>query len=305
MDTRRVPELVWSEAIGEAVSRRLLRRVTDTGPNELRALEHCRRMRGGAQAHLMRCSDENYYVVKFPNNPQGIRILANDLLGGRLAARMGLPVASAAVVRVDEALILHSEEMVIQLGHRNIPCQGGLCFGSQYATDPRRGAVYDFLTEDQCYGVENIRDFAGMLVFDLWTCNTDGRQVVFSRKEENSMLLATMIDQGFCFNANEWNFPDSPLLGPYYRQAVYKTIRGMETFEPWLGRLECEIDENVIFACAEGLPPEWCGPDMGSLWRLLERLNRRRTQIRDLISSVRRLPNNPFPNWVRAARAAS
>ena len=31
----------------------------------LRAIEQIRRMRGGAQAHLMRCSDESYYVVKF------------------------------------------------------------------------------------------------------------------------------------------------------------------------------------------------------------------------------------------------
>ena len=49
-------------------------------------------MRGGAQSHLMRCSDEAYYVVKFQNNPQGVRILANELLGTRLAARLGLRV---------------------------------------------------------------------------------------------------------------------------------------------------------------------------------------------------------------------
>ena len=45
------------------------------------AVEEIRRMRGGAQAHLMRCADDNYYVVKFQNNPQGRRILANELLG--------------------------------------------------------------------------------------------------------------------------------------------------------------------------------------------------------------------------------
>jgi hypothetical protein len=36
-----------------------------------------RRMRRGAQSHLMRCSDGNYDVVKFPNNPQHPRIPAN------------------------------------------------------------------------------------------------------------------------------------------------------------------------------------------------------------------------------------
>jgi glutathione synthase/RimK-type ligase-like ATP-grasp enzyme len=50
----------------------------------------------------MRCSDQAYYVVKFQNNPQGVRILANELLGTRLAARMGLPTPVAAVVEVHE-----------------------------------------------------------------------------------------------------------------------------------------------------------------------------------------------------------
>jgi hypothetical protein len=62
------------------------------------ALEHIRRMRGGAQSHLMRCDDGHYYVVKFRNNPQHSRILANELLGTRMAARLGLPVPPAAVV---------------------------------------------------------------------------------------------------------------------------------------------------------------------------------------------------------------
>ena len=62
------------------------------------ALEHVRRMRGGAQSHLMRCSDGECYVVKFQNNPQGTRILANEMLGGALATRLGLPTPEIAIV---------------------------------------------------------------------------------------------------------------------------------------------------------------------------------------------------------------
>ncbi len=47
-------------------------------------------MRGGAQAHLMRCADDNYYVVKFQNNPQGRRILANELLASRIGGADGI-----------------------------------------------------------------------------------------------------------------------------------------------------------------------------------------------------------------------
>jgi len=83
-------------------------------------------MRGGAQAHLMRCDDGGYYVVKVQNNPQGTRILANELFGTRWAARMGLPVPAVAIVEVRENLISQTEDFVIQLGRGRMPCRAGL-----------------------------------------------------------------------------------------------------------------------------------------------------------------------------------
>ena len=77
-----------------------------------------------------------------------------------------------------------------------------------------------------------------MLVFDKWTCNTNGRQAIFFRHEGEARYRAQMIDQGFCFNAGEWNFPDAPLRGLYARHRVYESVRGIEAFEPWLARIE-------------------------------------------------------------------
>ena len=72
-----------------------------------------RRMRGGAQSHLMRCADSNYYVVKFQNNPQHTRVLVNDWLGTRLAEMIGLPVPVADVVDVHPWLIEHSPDCAL------------------------------------------------------------------------------------------------------------------------------------------------------------------------------------------------
>ena len=55
-----------------------------------------------------------------------------------------------------------------------------------------------------------------------------------------------MIDQGFCFNAGEWNFPDAPLRGLYARNRVYEGVTGMHSFAPWLTRLERNITEKVL-----------------------------------------------------------
>ena len=54
------------------------------------AVQHVRRMRGGAQSQLMRASDGYFYIVKFQNNPQHPRILANEILATRLADQIGL-----------------------------------------------------------------------------------------------------------------------------------------------------------------------------------------------------------------------
>src|SRR5258708_9140191 len=86
----------------------------------LRALEQIRRMRGGAQSHLMRCDDGYYYVVKFQNNPQHTRVLVNELLGTRLAARLGLPTTPVAIISVSEDLIRDRKSTRLNSSHQII-----------------------------------------------------------------------------------------------------------------------------------------------------------------------------------------
>lgn len=269
----------------------------------VRALEQIRRMRGGAQSHLMRCDDGHYYVVKFQNNPQHRRILVNELLGTRLAARLGLPTVPVQVVEVSEELILLTAELAMELPHSRVSCEAGPQFGSRYPGDPRRVTLHDFLPEEQLREVENLHDFAGMLVFDKWTCNTNGRQAVFlanewdSHQQETRHYQARMIDQGFCCNAGEWNFPDAPLRGLYARNRVYQCVTGMESFAPWLERLE-KMTERVLDELIRPVPPQWYGSDYDSLLRLLEQLHRRRARVPDLILEAKRSTRQPFPNWV-------
>jgi hypothetical protein len=103
--------------------------------------------------------------------------------------------------------------------------------------------LFDFLPDKQLMEVENLHDFSGMLVFDKWTCNTNGRQTLFFREPRNGLeagelrYRALMIDQGFCFNAGEWNFPDAPLRGLYARNRVYLGVTGRESRALPLGRL--------------------------------------------------------------------
>jgi hypothetical protein len=279
-------------------------------------------MRGGAQSHLMRCTDgkdhDIYCVVKFQNNPQHSRVLVNELLGNRIARRMGLPVPRVEIVKVDADLIRWTPALCIEMPRSSTPCCPGLQFGSAHPGDPRRMTLHDFLPDEQLREVENITDFAGMLVFDKWLCNTNGRQTLFFRKSENGdghrdttspgsssspgsfteceRYITVMIDQGFCFNAGEWNYPDAPLRGLYARNRVYEGVNGMEAFDPWIRRAK-KINGRVLEEFAREVPPEWYYDDFDALHRLLEQLLRRVDRLEELILDAKRSNRQPFPNW--------
>jgi hypothetical protein len=254
-------------------------------------------MRGGAQAHLLRCEDDHYYVTKFQNNPQHTRVLANEMLAARLAEAIGLPVARPEVVDVGTQLIDGTGDLRLHIRGKWEKCLPGFHFGSRFPGKPGRTLIYDLLPDERLGDVENLAAFAGMLLFDQWTCNTNGRQVLFTAEpHRRSGYRALMIDQGFCFNAGEWNFPDSPLRGLYYRHRVYAHIQGWKNFEPYLSRLEA-LAPRALDEAAASVPPEWYNADTEAMTRLLEQLDRRRSRIRELITAARDSSRQPFAHW--------
>ena len=262
----------------------------------IQAVQHIRRMRGGAQSHLMRCTDGHYYVVKFQNNPQHTRVLVNDWLGTRLAEMVGLPVPATDVVDVHPWLIEHSPELRIELCGRKAMTASGPSFGSRYVVPPTEGEVYDYLPEAMTGRVKNLSTFAGILAFDKWTCNADGRQAAFWKRRGERKFTASFIDQGYCFNAGEWSFPDAPLRGVFGRNDVYASITGWESFEPWLTRIE-SFPESSLWPLVDQIPSEWYDSAVDELERLLTLLLERRSRVRDLILSFKNSSRDPFPNW--------
>lgn len=261
------------------------------------AVQHLRRLRGGSQSHLLRASDGACYVTKFQNNPQHIRVLANEMLATRLGLALGLPMPRVEVIEVSGWLVANTPDFRIQLAGAEMPCQSGKQLASLYVGPDTSGLTFDYLPRELLEGVRNLTDFARVLVLDKWTCNSDGRQAIFCRKTPRSQrYAATFIDQGYCFNAGEWTFPDSPLRGAYANNCVYEGVMRWESFEPALSRAE-EMDAHAIWRCAADIPEEWYEGDRVGLERLVETLCHRRPAIRKLIGEFCRSSRNPFPNW--------
>jgi hypothetical protein len=260
------------------------------------AVQHLRPLRGGAQSHLLRASDGACYVTKVQNNPQHIRVLANEMFATKLGLALGLPMPRVEVIEVSTWLIEHTEVLRINLGGAKIPCQSGKQLGSLYVDHEGLAMTFDYLPRELLERVRNLADFARVLVLDKWTCNVDGRQAIFWKAPRKQRYSATFIDQGYCFNAGDWTFPDSPLRGAYPNNCVYDGVIGWEAFEPTLSRAE-EMDVHTIWRCAAGIPEEWYEGDRDGLNRLVQGLYQRRATIRKLITEFRRSSRKPFSSW--------
>ena len=116
------------------------------------------------------------------------------------------------------------------------------------------GEVHDYLPEKIIGRVRNLPSFAGILVFDKWTCNADVRQAAFWKRRGERKFTASFIDQGYCFNAGEWSSPDAPLRGVFGRNDAYASVRGWDRFEPWLSRIE-SFAEKSLWSLGEQIPP--------------------------------------------------
>jgi HipA-like kinase len=281
------------------------------------ARQHIQRMRGGANSHLM-LAGSDYYVVKFRNNPQHPRVLVNELICYVLLEYLQLPVPRWEIVEVPRELVETVPELVMEVGRTLRRCEPGLHFGSRYPVDPLRQAVYDYLPVSLLRTVLNADSFCGMLAFDKWVSNANGRQAVFFRDRAGRWLpavgsrstvsprslvyVAAMIDHGFAFEAQNWSFSDSPERGLYSRREVYERVNGFGAFEPWLDRIR-NCSSDVLDDVYKKVPPEWHGGDWDALEALLEQLHRRRGRVPDLVRDAKKAGRDPFPNWSTAATA--
>ena len=267
-----------------------------------------RKMRGGAQAHLVECDDGHFYVVKFRNNPQHRRILVNEWIASVFLQYLQISTPETALVDLTADFLAANSDVHIQLGSRREAIEPGWHFGSRYPGNPAKMMVYDFVPDLLLDKVVNRSEFLGVLAFDKWIGNADARQSIFFRARlerwspsepgpsPRAGFVAHMMDHGYVFDGPHWTFTDSPLQGLYFRPSVYREVTSSDDFQPWLDRV-VNFPEEIVDRALKQIPPEWLDGDESALEALLGKLMARRKRVPDLVRDSQHGRINPFPNW--------
>jgi len=77
------------------------------------------------------------HIIEFStlqNNPQHVRVLANEMLATNLGQWLGLPMPRVEVIDVSNWLIEHTDDLRVEVGRAAIPCSSGKQLASLYAT---------------------------------------------------------------------------------------------------------------------------------------------------------------------------
>ena len=254
----------------------------------------------------MEASDGHSYVVKFHNNPQHRRILVNEWIASTFLHYLGIAAPEVAMVQITESFLAGDPETYIQLGRERRAVTPGLALRLALSRAIRRAPWSTTSFPIRCSTRSRICPIFAPCwpSTNGWAMPTRGRPSSFARgcwnpwpREPRRLgFVAQMVDNGYVFEGPHWRLGESAIQGLYFRPLVYRTVRGLAEFEPWLDRIR-NFPEEVVDQAVKRIPPAWLEGDEDELERLLERLMRRRARVPDLIEQCRSGRSNPFPNW--------
>lgn len=227
---------------------------------------------GLTKPQAFECDDGNQYVIKFKENPAGIKVLVNELIANRIANLLGLPVPLGTLVYIPSHVITEPS------------LQEGIHFGTLLIPYTFRNPPLHVI--ESSYNVDCI---PGMYVFDNYLANNDrhDENIVLSIRYHGNQIV--MIDHSHCFGKPQWKDTELIELNDYDKiitRGIYQKIKHIITaqnsLDKWLGRLE-KIEEEQLFSIVDEIPGEW---DIASEDReaLLFYLINRKQKVRPLLS---------------------
>ena len=212
-----------------------------------------RRLRGGSQPILAVADDQQQYVVKFHNNPQGRNVLWNEAAGSLLYSALGLPTPEWKPLRVTSAFLLAHRNCWLETP-TGVRCPAeGLCFGSLYQAG--KGKLLEVLPSVLLSRISKPESFWLAWVIDACAHHTDNRQAIFLATDDSASLTAVFIDHGNLFAGACGAEKSSFLASGYLDRRVYQL--GSARLPDRITRCIQTLDSDSLWRKAQALPAEW------------------------------------------------
>ena len=266
------------------------------------AIQHVRILGRRSHTHLMLCAEDLLYVVKPLDKPvdtQRRRQLMAGFIASRLAHLLGLRVSEPAIVEIPGFLSRTSPELE-QTATSSASAAASFHPATRYAGDLNGKKVFDMLPDSYLISVDNLSSFAHFLALDQWCSHLGSPKVVFYRSSNNLNYSMEVINRNRSFGGSDLSFHNHPQNGVYNFKAVYRHLRGWDSFEPFLTSLIL-TSPDTLWQLTRNLPFGWSDDHARDLDALVEGLLRRRSLIRQLIARSRDQIPDLFPCWTRRA----
>ncbi|PPA70166.1 HipA family kinase [Jeotgalibacillus proteolyticus] len=211
---------------------------------------------GKTKPALMK-TDEGFYVVKFSQNADGIKVLINEIICYQIAVMMGVPIPQAALINVEQEVIDADERL------QEMEVKPGIHFGSHFLKKAQPSIQQPYLNL-----AKNTEDIPSIILFDQIIYNNDRTEnkgnILFDLKEReivaidhshpfkigalwNETHLRQIQDEEFCLVRD--------FHGHNYR-VLLKYVNGHNPFNTALQRLS-NIDKTKIEECFDIIPEGW------------------------------------------------
>jgi hypothetical protein len=215
---------------------------------------------GCTKPYYITCDDGEQYVVKFKENPESSRVLANEFVCAEIADLLELPLSAPKLINVDESFVQDfSGEISLHIGDT---ITSGLHFGTK-----KIKKTFQITTPHMLENANNINCIPEIIIFDQLIGNKDrdsnGGNLLYDASLNKIVLIdhTHTFDLGPLWNAHELRrrislpFELYPFTGFVYRKLV-PYVRGNNPFSSILGKLE-RLTEDNLWHIIDRIPEEW------------------------------------------------
>jgi hypothetical protein len=226
---------------------------------------------GGSLPAIVEANDDGLYVVKFRGAGQGPKSLVAEIVAGRIAGRLELPVPELVLVQLDAALgTAEPDAEIRELLARSAGLNAGLDFLP--GALPYRAGISPLPAADLA---------ASVVWFDALVTNVD-------RTPRNPNLLTWhrrlwLIDHGAAlYVQHTWRRPDEHARRPFPQVVDHVLLPAAASLHEADERLASRLDDVVLDAILAEVPDAWLS-EPRQLYRdyLLQRLEPPRPFLAD------------------------